>query len=154
MSIPNLCRLDEFDVVYMDAYPAAHWWINERLRAEHGDRSNANGSTAEKYARETPHISRIFGHSHRLEVMPRTTWDRQGPIISKFINTGCLCRVDGTVPSTHGARGADGKSAKVYENWQHGCAVIRYRDDGDFFVNLVAIDDGKTVYENQEIISG
>ena len=150
MSIPNLCRLDEHDIIYKDAYPAAHWWINERLRAEHGDRSNANGSTAEKYARETPHISRVFGHSHRLEVMPRTTYDRQGRISSKFINTGCLCRVDGTVPSTHGAKGADGRSATVYENWQHGLVVFRYRDDGEFFTNLVAIEDGLTVYEGQE----
>lgn len=151
MSIPNLCRLDELDIVYKDAYPTAHWWINEKLRAEHGDRSNNNGSTAERYARETPHISRIFGHSHRLEVMPRTTYDRAGRISSKFINTGCLCRVDGVVPSYHGARGADGKSATVYENWQHGLAVIRYREDGEFFVNLVAIEDGVTVYEGQEI---
>lgn len=151
MSIPNLCRLDEFDIIYQDAYPAAHWWINDRLRAEHGDRTNNNGSTAEKYARETPHFSRIFGHSHRLEVMPRTTYDRVGRINSKFINTGCLCKVDGTVPSTHGAKGANGHSATVYENWQHGLAVIRYRDDGEFFVNLVAIEDGMTFYEGQEI---
>lgn len=153
MSIPYLCRLDEFDIEYKDAYPNAHHWINESLRAEHGDRANNNGSTAEKYARETPHISRIFGHSHRLEVMPRTTYDRTGRISSKFINTGCLCKVDGTVPSFHSSRGADGKSATYYENWQHGLAVIRYRDSGEFFVNLVSIEDGKTVYEGQELNS-
>ncbi len=151
MSIPFLLRLDEFDIAYHDAYPAAHVWINERLRVEHGDRSNNNGSTAEKYARETPHISRVFGHSHRLEVMPRTTYDRTGRISSKFVNTGCLCRVDGTVPGFHAAIGANGRSAQVFENWQHGLAVFRYRDDGDFFVNLVAIEDGVTMYEGQEI---
>lgn len=151
MSIPNLCGLDELDIIYKDAYPAAHWWINDKLRAEHGDRSNASGSTSNKYAVETPHFSRVFGHSHRLEVMPRTTYDRAGRISSKFINTGCLCRTDGTVPSVHGAKGADGRSATVYENWQNGLAVFRYRDDGDFFVNLVAIEDGLTFYEGQEI---
>jgi hypothetical protein len=83
--------------------------------------------------------------------MPRTTYDRQGRISSKFINTGCLCRTDGTVPSTHGAKGSDGRSATVYENWQNGLAVFRYRDDGDFFVNLVAIEDGMTWFEGQEI---
>jgi predicted phosphodiesterase len=150
MSIPNLCRLDEFDIIYKDAYPAAHWWINERLRAEHGDRSNSNGSTAEKYARETPHISRVFGHSHRLEKISRTTYDRQGSIRSKFINTGCLCRTDGTVPSTHGAKGADGRSATVYENWQNGLVIFRYRDDGDFFTDLIEIEDGFTHYNGQD----
>lgn len=151
MSIPFLLRLEDYGIEYTDAYPAAHIWINERLRVEHGDRSNNNGSTAERYARETPHISRVFGHSHRLEVMPRTTYDRQGRISSKFVNTGCLCKLDGTVPGYHAAIGANGRSAQVFENWQHGLAVFRYRDDGDFFVNLVAIEDGLTNYEGQEI---
>lgn len=151
MSIPFLLRLEEYGIEYKDAYPSAHVWINERIRVEHGDRSNNNGSTAEKYARETPHISRVFGHSHRLEVMPRTTYDRQGRISSKFVNTGCLCRLDGTVPGYHASIGANGRSAKIVENWQHGLAVFRYRDDGEFFVNLVAIEDGLTVYEGVEI---
>jgi predicted phosphodiesterase len=153
MSIPNLCRLDDFDIIYKDAYPAAHWWINDKLRAEHGDRSNSNGATADKYARETPHISRVFGHSHRLEKISRTTYDRQGRISSKFINTGCLCRTDGTVPSTHGAKGADGRSATVYENWQNGLALFRYRDDGDFFVELIEIENGMTFYSGGEVRS-
>lgn len=151
MSIPFLLRLEEFGIDYYDAYPAAHVWINDQLRVEHGDRSNNNGSTAERYAKETPHISRVFGHSHRLEVIPRTTYDRQGRISSKFVNTGCLCKVDGTVPGYHSATGAGGKSALVWENWQHGFAVFRYRDNGEFFVNLVSIEDGVTVYEGQEI---
>lgn len=151
MSIPNLCRLDEFDIIYQDAYPAAHWWINDKLRAEHGTKANANGSTAEKYAKETPHFSRIFGHSHRLEIMTRTTYDRLGRISSKFINTGCLCHTNGVVPSFHGAKGADGRSATVYENWQQGLVVIRYRDDGDFFATPIGIEEGLTVYEGQEI---
>src|SRR5690606_17307520 len=120
MSLPFLLRLDEFEITYHDAYPSAHVWVNESLRVEHGDRSNNNGSTAEKYARATPHISRVFGHSHRLEVISRTTYDRKGAISSKFVNTGCLCRIDGTVPGYHAAIGINGRSAQTFENWQHG----------------------------------
>lgn len=151
MSIPNLCRLDEYDVVYKDAYPNAHWWITDNLRAEHGTRAKANGSTADLYAKETPHVSRIFGHSHRLESISHTTWDRAGRIKSQFINTGCLCRVDGTVPSVHGSKGADGHSAVVFENWQQGLAVIRYLETGEFFTELIQIEDGKTFYQGQEL---
>lgn len=152
MSIPNLLRLSELDITYHDAYPAAHVWINDCLRAEHGTKVNSNGSTAQKYMNETPHLSRAFGHTHRLEAISRTTYDRVGKLRSMAINPGCLCRVDGAVPSVHGAIGGDGRPATVYEDWQNGVAVIRYTDD-DFRVDLVQIEDGMTVYMGQEIRS-
>jgi len=152
MSLPNLLRLDDLGIEYFDAYPTAHVWINNKLRAEHGTKVNSSGSTGQKYLSETPHISRAFGHTHRLEAISRTTWDRMGKIRSMAINPGCLCRVDGAVPSVHGSIGANGKPATVYEDWQQGVAVVRYTDD-DFFVDLVQIDDGRTVYQGQEITS-
>jgi len=150
MSIPYLLRLDELRVTYYDAYPNAHVWINNNLRAEHGTKVNSNGSTAQRYLNETPHVSRLFGHTHRQEVVQRTTWDRMGKIRSQAINPGCLCRVDGAVPGVHSSIGADGKPATHYEDWQQGAAVIRYTDD-EFFVELVQFDDGKTLYQGQEL---
>jgi predicted phosphodiesterase len=150
MSIPYLLRLDELKVTYHDAYPNAHVWINNNLRAEHGTKVNSNGSTAQRYLNETPHVSRLFGHTHRQEVVQRTTWDRMGKIRSQAINPGCLCRVDGAVPGVHSSIGANGKPATYYEDWQQGAAVIRYTDD-EFFVELVQFDDGKTFYQGQEL---
>lgn len=150
MSIPYLLRLDELNVTYYDAYPNAHVWINNNLRAEHGTKVNSNGSTAQRYLNETPHVSRLFGHTHRQEVVQRTTWDRMGKIRSQAINPGCLCRVDGAVPGVHSSVGANGKPATYYEDWQQGAAVIRYTED-EFFVELVQFDEGKTVYQGQEI---
>lgn len=150
MSIPYLLRLDELMVTYYDAYPNAHVWINNNLRAEHGTLVNSKGSTAQRYLNETPHVSRLFGHTHRQEVVQRTTWDRMGKIRSQAINPGCLCRVDGAVPGVHSSIGADGKSATHYEDWQQGAAVIRYTDD-EFFVELVQFDDGKTLYQGLEL---
>jgi hypothetical protein len=49
MSMPYLLRLEDFDVDYIDAYPAGMWWINDKLRAIHGDKVNSGGSTAMKY---------------------------------------------------------------------------------------------------------
>lgn len=151
MSLPNLLRLDEYDIIYKDAYPAAHWWVNDKLRCEHGTKANSSGSTAAQYMNESPHISRAHGHTHRLEVQSKTTFDRLGKIRSMAINPGCLCRVDGAVPSVNGAIGSDGKSARVVENWQQGVVVVRFREGDEFFVDgLIQIDDGRTVYQGQE----
>jgi hypothetical protein len=66
------------------------------------------------------------------------------------ISPGCLCRIDGAVPSVKGAVGIDGRPVTYYENWQQGMAVITYKPEGSFHVDLVHIDDGKTLYRGQE----
>jgi predicted phosphodiesterase len=151
MSMPNLLRLEEFNIKYMDAYPTSHWWVNSQLRCEHGMKVNSSGSTAQKYTAETPHFSRAFGHTHRLEAQSRTTYDRMGKIKSAAINPGCLCRVDGGVPGVHSAIGIEGKPAETWENWQQGVAIIRFKESGEFFWDLAQIEDGVTVYGGQEI---
>ena len=151
MSLPSLLRLDEHGVIYRDAYPTSHWWVNDQLRCEHGTKVRSSGSTAEKYTNETPHISRAFGHTHRLEAQSKTTYDRLGKIKSVAINPGCLCRVDGGVPGVNSAAGIDGKAAEVWENWQQGVAVIRFKETGEFFWELVQIEEGMTVYAGQEL---
>jgi len=150
MSIPYLMRLAELDITYYDAYPNAHVWVNNILRAEHGTKANSRGSTAQKYLDDTPHISRIVGHSHRQEIVQRTTWDRMGRIMSQVVNPGCLCRVDGAVPGANTSIGARGNVAVQYEDWQQGAAIIRYTDD-KFFSELVQFDQGMTVYHGQEL---
>lgn len=152
MSLPYLLRLDELDVTYIDAYPAGQWWINDRLRAIHGDKVRSNGSTASAYANEMPHISTVFGHIHRQEIQSKTVFDRSGKIKTMHISPGCLCRVDGAVPSVKGSTGIDGRPATYYENWQQGVAVITYKPDGDFHVELVQIDEGRTIFRGQEIV--
>jgi len=153
MSLPFLLRLDELNVSYIDSYPAGRHWINDKLRAIHGNKVRSNGSTAAAYTNDMPHISTVFGHTHRLEIQSKTTFDRVGKIRSMAISPGCLCRVDGAVPSVNGAIGIDGRPAQEFENWQQGIAVIKYKDTGEFFVDLVQIDDGRTVYQGKEFQS-
>lgn len=151
MSIPSLVGLDEFDTEYIDAYPAGAYWLTNDLRIIHGTKSNSKGSTAAQYSNEAPHLSTIFGHTHRLEVQSKTIFDRAGKIKTMAINPGCLCRVDGMVPSVHGARHLDGSKATYWENWQQGVAVVRYRDNGEFYVELVQIEDGIGFHQGQEL---
>ena len=142
MSIPYLLRLEEIGVEYIDAYPAGAFWITERLRAIHGNKARSNGSTAAAYTNADPHISTIFGHAHRLEIQSRTVFNRDGAIRTTAVSPGCLCRVDGAVPSVNGSTHVDGSPAKYYENWQQGIAVITVEPDGEFYTELVQIKDG------------
>lgn len=150
MSLPYLLRLDELNVTYIDSYPAGKHWVNDKLRAIHGNKVRSNGSTAAAYTNDMPHISTVFGHTHRLEIQSKTTWDRLGKIRSMAISPGCLCRVDGGVPSVNGSIDPHGHPKEEFENWQQGVAVVKYKDSGEFFVDLVQIDDGRTVYQGIE----
>lgn len=150
MSLPYLLRLDEIGVEYIDAYPAGAYWLNDRLRAIHGDKVRSGGSTAAAYTNHTPHISTIFGHVHRQELQSRTVFDRKGPIKSVAISPGCLCRVDGAVPSVNGSTKIDGTPAQFFENWQQGIAVISYKKSGEFFTELVQIDNGRAMFRGRE----
>ena len=153
MSLPFLLRLDEIGVEYIDAYPAGAYWLNDKLRAIHGDKVRSGGSTAAAYTNNTPQISTIFGHVHRQELQARTVFDRRGPIKSVAISPGCLCRVDGAVPSVNGSTRIDGTPATYYENWQQGVAVVHYKKTGEFYTELVQFDDGKAVFRGKEFKS-
>jgi predicted phosphodiesterase len=141
MSIPYLLRLDEIGVDYIDAYPAGAYWISKNLRAIHGHKVRSGGSTAAAYTNDMPHISTVFGHIHRQEVQSKTVFDRDGSIRSQAISPGCLCRVDGAVPSVNGSTKIDGSTAKYWENWQQGIAVITV-DGDEFSTELVQIVEG------------
>jgi predicted phosphodiesterase len=150
MSIPYLLRLKEINVDYIDAYPAGAYWITDTLRAVHGDKVRSGGSTAAAYTNAAPHISTIFGHVHRQELQAKTVFDKNGPIKSVAVSPGCLCRVDGAVPSVNGSTKIDGTPATFYENWQQGVAVVSYKKTGEFFTELVQINDGVAVFRGRE----
>lgn len=151
MSLPNLLRLDELDIVYVDAYPAATTWDNDNVRNIHGTRANSKGSTTSQYSQALPHISSWVGHTHRAEITYKTVLGGRGePIESYTANPGCLCKTDGTVPSVHGAIHADGTSAKVVEDWQQGFAVNLYNDT-ESWPSVYRIRDGRTQYNGEWI---
>jgi hypothetical protein len=149
MSLPHVLRLDELDVVYIDAWPAGEYWINDNLRAIHGHIVRSGGSTANAVVKDNPTVSTIMGHIHRIETHYTTKHTRTGPARSAAISPGCLCRVDGAVPSMKGGTGVDGRPAVHWEDWQQGLAVVKYTDDR-FFVTTHQIVDGTTVVGGQE----
>ena len=152
-SLPHLMRFDEIGVDYVSGYPASAYWVNPRLQAVHGNRANSNGSTALQHLNKNPLVSTLFGHSHRFEMMYKTHNTPDGPKDSMAFSPGCLCRVDGAVPSYNGGINIHEKPVTFYENWQQGIGVLWYREDGYFAIDPVRIHDGKALYRGQEFVS-
>jgi UDP-2,3-diacylglucosamine pyrophosphatase LpxH len=129
MSLPYLLRLDELNIQYVDAYPAATDWDNDTTRNIHGTKANAKGSTTAQYVHEVPHLNTWAGHTHRTEITYHSVIGPRGERIESYsANPGCLCRVDGAVPSVKGAISADGTPARIVENWHQGFGLAYYND--------------------------
>lgn len=150
MSVPYLCRMDEYGVEFVAGYPASHVWITDRLQVIHGDKVAANGSTAHKYLSSSK-TSVVYGHIHRREWAERTRDDHDGPRTILAASPGCLCRVDGVVPSTKQGIDLDGRPLKRSEDWQQGLAVIPFdKETGHFVYEQVAIRDGWSMWRGVE----
>ena len=155
LSVPYLCRMDEFGVEYKPGYPAADYWINSKLKIIHGDRVKSGGSTAHVYLNNEK-VSVIYGHIHRIETAFKTREDYEGPKTVMAASPGCLARIDGAIPSTKGGVDLDGRPLTRHENWQQGMGVVTYEDTGDhkFSYEVAAIYDGWTMFRGTEYISG
>lgn len=130
LSVPHLCRLNDVDVEFVPGYPANKWWVNERLKVIHGHRVKSGGSTAHLYLGSEA-TSVIYGHVHRIELAHRTQEKWEGAKQILAASPGCLAKTTGAVPSTKGGVDLDGRPLPVVEDWQQGCAVVRYEDEGD-----------------------
>ena len=154
LSVPNLLRMDELDIEYVGAYPAGATYINDNLACIHGKRvGNANKSAASIVV-EDERVSVIFGHTHHHEMRHKTRPTRHSPKFSVAYSPGCLCRIDGAVPSTKSGIDPMGRPAKSWEDWQQGVAIVRYQEgDGRFHIEPIEIIEGKAIHDKQEFVS-
>jgi len=151
MSLPYLLRLDELNVQYVDAYPAATDWDNDTTRNIHGTKANSRGSTTSQYVFELPHLNTWAGHTHRVEITYRSVMGARGEAVESYsANPGCLCRVDGAVPSVNGAIGADGTPARIVENWQQGFGLVYYNDT-ESWPHVYRIRNGVAIIAGMEL---
>lgn len=155
MTVPFLLRLDELEVKYVDGYPAAESWINDRLVVRHAPKKmNSSGSSAARSI-EDERVSSLFAHIHRLEMTHRTRPKRGGFAQTLAASVGCLCRIDGAVPGYNSATDSFGRPLLTYpDNWQNGCAVVHYQQgDAPFTVDLIPIIKGWAYYQGREFSS-
>ena len=106
--------------------------------------------TAHKYL-DDARVSTIFGHVHRAEHAERTRQTREGPRTITAASAGCLCRIDGVVPSTKGGIDVHGRPVPTAEDWQQGFHVVHHQPgDGLFSLERVQILNGWAMFRGQE----
>lgn len=153
LSIPYLCRFDDYNVEYVAPYPDSAFWVNDRFMVVHGDKySSSLGGTARNQLSKG--VSVAYGHIHRSELL----WDRRrtrsGSVPVFAGSPGCLCKITGQVPSAKTGITAEGKQAdSQVENWQQGIWVFKYQDGGDngVFVEPVQFESGHVIFRGQSI---
>ena len=149
LSIPYLCRFDDYGVTYIPGYPAGQFWVNERLRIIHGTKVRSNGSTAHSYL-STEKTSVLYGHIHRREWAERSREDYDGAKTIMAASPGTLARCDGAVPSTKGSIDLDGRPMTIVEDWQQGIGVVTFKPgDGPFWYEQVPFHNGSAMYRGK-----
>lgn len=144
LSVPYLLRLDELDVEYVAGYPAGEYWLSDRLLCIHGRVARGGNVSTAAAVIEDERVSIIFGHIHRIEEKHKTRRVRHGRKMARAVSPGCLCRIDGTVPSSKGSTDVWGRPVPTVEDWQQGFAVVTYEpEDGPFGIELVPIYTGE-----------
>jgi hypothetical protein len=148
MSVPYLCAFDRLDVDYIPGYPANRLWLNPNLQIRHGSRTGKKGAGARANV-AAEKISTISGHDHRLSSHSSTINTYEGAQQIHAYGAGCLCRLDGHVPSVWQGRDLDGQPIKQYEDWQNGFVIATY-DENNFHVEQVPIGlDHKAMFRGK-----
>ena len=139
------------NVEMIGGYPSGAFYLNDDVACIHG---RITGENLAKKVINSERVSVIFGHVHTL-VDGIQTFNRRGfPQFVRAHSPGCVCRVDGAVPSAKSGRDAFGHPMKSWENWSQGLSVVRYReDDGRFSIEHIPIQEGWAMYRGQEFVS-
>lgn len=149
LSIPNLLRLDDLNVQYVGAYPAGRIQLTRGgnsltpLWAIHGEKLDV--AKVAKSERQ----SFVQGHIHRVGMACETYEISGRPETVMAFSPGCLCRVDGVVPSTRGGVDEMGRPVSRWEAWQQGMAVVMEQEDGFWSVEMVAIHHGRATWRGK-----
>lgn len=149
LSVPYLLRLDDLGVTYVAGYPAGITWINENVACIHGHKVRSSASTAAVVI-DDERVTTIFGHIHRIEMQSKTRRTKDGAKHAFAASPGCLCRIDGAVPSVKSATDPMGRPVPTVENWAQGLGVVTYEPgDGRFAYEQVAIYDGEATFRGR-----
>lgn len=138
MSVPYLCAFDQLDVEYLPGYPANRVWLNKNLQIRHGNSTRkGGGSSRSSIAAEK--VSTINGHDHRVSSAITTVNTFEGGQQIHAYGAGCLCRLDGHVPSYWQGKDLEGTPIRQLEDWQQAFILAHY-DDENFHVEQVPIN--------------
>lgn len=147
LTVPYLLRCDELGVEYVGGYPSGVHYLTDQLACIHGVVVKSSGQSTAAYLANREAVSVIFGHVHRRETHWHTSNARGRAVQVMAHSPGTLSRIDGAVPSVSSALDLrTGQRQRHWEDWQQGCTVVEYSEDGSFTIEPVAIDDGRLTY--------
>lgn len=139
------------NVEWVQGYPSGAHYLNDNVACIHGRAVGAN--LIEKVI-DTERVTTIMGHVHRYFDGMKTFNLRGRPSIIRAHSPGCLCRIDGAVPSAKSGKDHNGKPAKSWENWQQGLTIVRYLPDGtpgtlNYTLEHIFIYEGNAMHRGQ-----
>lgn len=153
LSISYLCRYDDYNIeAPPGGYPDGKYWASDNLLFVHGDKTSATpGATANKYLKDG--VSVVYGHHHHEELLRRVSEVNGTQKVSFAGSAGCLCSVQGNLPSAKTGSDESGRLAGVQrEPWNQGIWFIWYDPDGikDPILEICQIEQGKAVFRGVE----
>lgn len=132
-STPFLLRFDELGIHCTRPYPSGEAWLTSDLVLMHAPPKKLEMAA-----------SVIHGHTHKLtrETWAQTTHERRMTYFR--YDCGCLCKVDGSVPSD-----------RARTDWGQGFVVVEIIDGKipKHSVEMVSIDPELTLFRGQEFRS-
>ena len=156
LSVPNLCLFDRYDITWHPGFPAAQVFIREEtpggaaIVAEHGRTVQLKKRLDDAY------FNVIMGHVHHQEQRTKTIQTGRGTSRRiKVVSPGCLCRVDGFVPSR--MSGIDDRGLPiggVADDWQQGMMVVTHEAEGLPNFEHIEFEDGVCRFRGKRYTSG
>ena len=139
LGVVRLLGLDALGVEYVGPYGASTY-LWDRVRVCHGSVVRSGGGATAAAVVRAATTSTIFGHVHRVEIAARRVPGPGGARTVWAMSPGCLCRVDGAVPS----------GTKGIEDWQQGLGVIAIDETtGAVHCQAVPIFEGRLVWDGE-----
>jgi hypothetical protein len=130
-SLRRLLDLDSIDCELIDEYPSGAHWIGDHLRIIHGEFT----SIAKELS--TSNDSVIFGHLHKMEMQSKTVHHKNGQRQISVVTSGCLCKIDGTVPGVN-----------TRPSWQQGIICVETFGD-NHTINHIPIWNGTALFNGK-----
>lgn len=149
LSIPFLLRLEELGITYVGSYPAGRI----KLAEAHGEQTPLFALHGEKLDMKkqanSERQSTVQGHTHHVSVHCETYEIDGMPQQVQAWSLGCLCRIDGAVPSSKGGTDEFGRPYMRQESWQHAIGILTETENG-WWLEPIFIHDGVAFYNGKE----
>jgi hypothetical protein len=141
MSIPNLLRLDELGIDYIEPhgpYQFAQHNLSNKLSARHGWLVTKGAGASAHKTLEHLGYSVVVGHTHRQGHVHQTKFDIHGkPETLAGVESGCMCDI------------SKGLGYAPNPDWQNGFATAIVYPDGTFKLDLAIYTNENLYYRDQ-----